>query len=86
MAVLKKIPKKVEEPAWVCPEGGAGVWIHKGIEYIRDDECRVWTKVTDEDGEPAYGEWVGKYDEKKKEFDKTMTDPREDVMDACDEE
>jgi len=78
VAALKKMPKKAAEPAWVCPPEGAGVWTHKGVEYIRDDEDRVWTKAVDEDGEPAYGEWVGKYNKTTGEFDKTMADPRDE--------
>jgi hypothetical protein len=54
------------------------VWTHKGVEYIRDDEDRVWTKAVDEDGEPTYGEWVGVYITKTGEFDKTMADPRDE--------
>ena len=78
VAALKKMPKKAAEPAWVCPPEGAGVWTHKGVEYIRDDEDRVWTKAVDEDGEPAYGEWVGLYNKTTGEFDKTMADPRDE--------
>ena len=68
--------EKVSEPKWVCPPEGAGVWAYKGTEYIRDDEDRVWTKAVDEDGEPSYGEWVGKFVPKTGDFDKTMLDPR----------
>ena len=78
VAALKKMPKKAAEPAWVCPPEGAGVWTFKGVVYIRDDEDRVWTKAVDADGEPTYGEWVGKFEPKKGEFDKTMTDPRDE--------
>ena len=78
VAALKKMPKKAAEPAWVCPPEGAGVWTYKGVEYIRDDEDRVWTKAVDEDGEPAYGEWVGLYNKTTGEFDKTMADPRDE--------
>jgi hypothetical protein len=78
VAALKKMPKKAAEPVWVCPPEGAGVWTHKGVEYIRDDEDRVWTKAVDEDGEPTYGEWVGLYITKTGEFDKTLTDPRDE--------
>ena len=78
VAALKKMPKKAAEPAWVCPPEGAGVWTFKGVEYIRDDEDRVWTKAVDDDGEPTYGEWVGKFVTKTGEFDKTMTDPRDE--------
>ena len=78
VAALKKMPKKAAEPAWVCPPEGAGVWTFKGVEYIRDDEDRVWTKAVDADGEPTYGEWVGKFVPKTGEFDKTMSDPRDE--------
>ena len=78
VAALKKMPKKAAEPAWVCPVEGAGVWTFKGVEYIRDDEDRVWTKAVDEDGEPSYGEWVGKFVQKTGEFDMTMSDPRDE--------
>ena len=78
VAALKKMPKKAAEPAWVCPPEGAGVWTFKGVEYIRDDEDRVWTKAVDADGEPSYGEWVGKFVPKTGEFDKTMSDPRDE--------
>jgi hypothetical protein len=78
VAALKKMPKKAAEPAWVCPPEGAGVWTFKGVEYIRDDEDRVWMKAVDEDGEPSYGEWVGKFVVKTGEFDMTMSDPRDE--------
>jgi hypothetical protein len=76
VAALKKIPKKVVEPEWVCPESGAGVWTYKGVDYIRDEEDRVFTKAVDEDGALAYGEWVGVFIKATGEFDKTMPDPR----------
>jgi len=78
VAALKKMPKKTAEPAWVCPPEGAGVWTFKGVEYIRDDEDRVWMKAVDEAGEPSYGEWVGKFVVKTGEFDMTMSDPRDE--------
>ena len=79
--VKKTAPKPAEaskaaEPKWVCPAEGMGLWEMDGKQYIRDSEDLVWTMAVNEDGVAAHDEWCGKWDEEKKQFDKTVADPR----------